>query len=154
MTRDCRLWHRRALILLACLLGMGFVSARGQDADDFDALDRRAEQLFYAGKYPEATDVQKRALTLAERQFGPDHLNVAKALVGLGGIFYCQGRTAEAGPLLERGRAILEKATGVDSLMVTTLDYLAAVYEVQGRNAEAAPLRQRARVIEQNARAR
>jgi tetratricopeptide (TPR) repeat protein len=139
------------MIVVACLLGAGVIATHPQDADDFVALDQ-LKQLIEAGKYPEAADVGERALALAERQFGPDHVNVAMVLYGLGRVYYCQGRSVEAEALFTRGLAIIEKMPGFDDAMLAgALNQLAEVYEFQGRKAEAKPLRERARAIKTKA---
>jgi tetratricopeptide (TPR) repeat protein len=64
------------------------------------------------------------------------------------GLYYAQGRYAEAQPLYERALAIYEEALGPDHPAVgTTLNNLAELYRAQGRYAEAQPLYERALAI-------
>src|SRR5215813_6497085 len=135
-----------ALIILLAVFGSH--TARGQDKDDLGALNQQVVRLYQAGKYVEATVVAKRALALSERQFGPDHLNVATSLAWLAFLYRDQGRLAEAEPLIKRALAIHEKALGPEHPDVgTDLNNLAWVYQAQGRLTEAEPLYQRALAI-------
>src|SRR5215470_4151202 len=62
--------HRIALILIAVFwLSVGSPLTRAQDADELSGLNKQVEQLYDDGKYSEATEIAKRALALAERQF-------------------------------------------------------------------------------------
>jgi hypothetical protein len=65
---------RRTAALIAFLAFSavtGFANARAQQSDDLDTLNQQAAQLYGGGKYAEASDIAKRALALAEHQFGP-----------------------------------------------------------------------------------
>jgi CHAT domain-containing protein/tetratricopeptide (TPR) repeat protein len=145
----------RAVALIAfavCLITIDSFAAETQRSDDLDTLNKQVVQLYQAGSYPEATDIAKRALALAERQFGPDHPTVGTALNNLAGFYKAQGSYAEAERLYERALAIFEKALGPDNPDVgTALNNLAELYRVQGRYREAEPLYTRARAIDERA---
>jgi tetratricopeptide (TPR) repeat protein len=49
-------------------------------------------------------------LAILEKGYGPDHLDVARSLNNLAGLYENQGRYTEAEPLFQRSLAIREKA--------------------------------------------
>jgi tetratricopeptide (TPR) repeat protein len=135
------------IVLVVCLMAVGSLAAKAQPSDELLSLDQRILQLYKTGKYAEATDVAKRALTLAEGRFGTDHPNVTPQLTILGNMFRAQGRYAEAEPLFKRALSILEKTRGPDATVGTSLSNLAEVYRAEGRYGEAEPLYKRALAI-------
>jgi CHAT domain-containing protein/tetratricopeptide (TPR) repeat protein len=131
---------------------IGSPTAGAQSSDDLDTLYQQGLQLYQAGKYTEATELAKRGLALAERQFGADHPKFVKWLSYLGALYEAQGRYAEAEPLMTRALAIDQKALGPDHPDIgTDLNNLAEVYRDQGRYAEAEPLYKRALAIGEKA---
>ena len=144
---------RCAVVLIA--LSMSIVDIRAsqaQGANERDALNKQVVQLYQAGKYAEATEVAKRALALAERQFGPEHLDIGTPLNNLGALYWAQGRYAEVEPLYKRSLAIREAALGADHPDVgQSLNNLAGLYWAQGRYAEAEPLYKRSLAIREAA---
>ena len=51
----------------------------------------------------------KRALSIYDSAFGPEHPSTARTLLGFARLYVGQGQSAEARQLYERGIAILEK---------------------------------------------
>jgi hypothetical protein len=97
------------MVLVVCAVVVAPITAKAQQSDDLDALNRQVEQLFQAGKYSEATDIAKRELAVAERQFGPDDAKIGAALNNLAALYRAQGRYAECHKLtssLQSKRAI------------------------------------------------
>jgi tetratricopeptide (TPR) repeat protein len=82
----------------------------------------------------------KRAIAIAESAaLGPDHPVLGATLNNLAGLYYAQGRFAEAEPLLKGSLAIAEKALGPDHPDVgITLNNLAGLALAQGDWARAA----------------
>jgi tetratricopeptide (TPR) repeat protein len=105
-------WLRLAAPNALSIVSTGDDRPQAQDSNDPDALNRQVEQLYLAGKYVDATEIAKEALTLAERRFGPDRPAVAKALNNLATLYFVQGRDADAEPLFKCALAILKKALG------------------------------------------
>jgi CHAT domain-containing protein/tetratricopeptide (TPR) repeat protein len=129
-----------------------FVLFRLKPPEDLEALNRQVTQLRQAAKYVEATDVAKRALAQAERQFGPDQLGISLALSTLATLYHDQGRYAEAESLFKRALTVNEKALGPDHPYVGIyLNNLALLYKEQGRFTEAEPLFKRALAIHEKA---
>jgi tetratricopeptide (TPR) repeat protein len=102
--------------------------------DDARELNKRAIELYEAGRYSEAIPLVQRALAITEKALGPDHPDVAQSLNNLAVLYQAQGRYVEAEPLLKRSLEINEKAFGANSLDVArSLSNLAGLYEDQGR---------------------
>jgi tetratricopeptide (TPR) repeat protein/CHAT domain-containing protein len=70
----------------------------------------------YAGEPGEAEELQRQALTLSRRVWGPDHPGTAASCQRLAGTLWGRGRLAEVEPLLREALTILRRATGTDSL--------------------------------------
>ena len=99
-------------------------------AIDLGKLNQEIEQLRQAGKIAEAIPVAQKAVTATERQRGPDHPDVAKALDTLAELYIAQSKYAEAEPLLKRSLAIREKTAGSNNSEVAlALDNLGKLYE-------------------------
>ena len=104
--------------------------------DDLSSL----RQLYEAGKYADAVLLAQSALELAEKQFGPEHPNVARSLNNLAVLYNAQGLYGEAEPLHKRALAIVEKTLGPEHPYVaTSLNSLAGTYQAQGRYAWPSP---------------
>lgn len=93
------------------------------------------------GRYAEAETYVKRALAIDERDFPPNHPNIAADLGALGQLYQVQGRLEEAVPLMKKALAISETAIRLDPVSVgRALNNIAWLYQEQGRYAEAEPL--------------
>ncbi len=133
--------HRKLIVSLAlCLVVASAVSAQ----DKWNELNQKVVKLHQEGKYTEAIKTAEESLEMAERTFGPDHVNVATSLDSLAELYASQGRYSEAEPLYKRSLAIREKRLGPDHLDVaTSLNNLAELYRSQGKYDEAEPLYKR-----------
>ena len=132
----------RVVVLWFAILS-GATASQAQSGE-FGVLKRQVVELYRQGKYAEAAKIAKRASALAEKDFGPDHPNVAQSLNNLALLYRAQGRYAAAEPLYKRSLRIYEKALGPDyPAVATTLNNLAALYQRQGRYAAAEPLYKR-----------
>jgi hypothetical protein len=90
----------------------------------------------------------RRALTIDESSFGPDHPNVAIRLNNLVGLLKDTNRLAEAEPLMLRALAIDEQSLGADHPVVANrLNNLAQLLLATHRLAEAEPLMRRVLAI-------
>jgi CHAT domain-containing protein/tetratricopeptide (TPR) repeat protein len=104
------------------------------------------------GRFEDAEFLEKRALAIREKAFGPDHLNVAGSLHALAEIYKEQARYAEAEPLLNRALGIAEKGLGREHPSYALgLFSLSGLYLLQARYAEAEPIRKRAIAIYEHA---
>jgi len=123
-----------ALVCLALLFSSGLFA----QSDEWKRLNQEAVSLYQQGDYKRATDVARKALELAEREFGPDHPTVATSPNNLAELYRAQGRYTEAEPLYKRTLAMREKALGPDHPSVaTSLNSLAILYRAQGQYAQA-----------------
>jgi tetratricopeptide (TPR) repeat protein/tRNA A-37 threonylcarbamoyl transferase component Bud32 len=79
-----------------------------------DLLVASAAVNFRHSRYAESEQAARQAVALAEKTFGPSHLNTAAAWSALGDSLKYLGRHADALAALERGRAIEEQLLGGD----------------------------------------
>jgi tetratricopeptide (TPR) repeat protein len=109
-------------------------------------------KLYQSGKFAEAIPLAQQTLVTWEKQFGPDHVNVATALNKLAVLYYARGRYADAEPLYKRSLAIREEALGPDHPDVAqSLNNLAALYANLGRYPDAEALLKRSVAIREKA---
>ena len=142
-----RVWCGVALLVM---LASSSSAQTGAESDDLSSLLGQARQLYEAGKYAEAVPLAQRAVELAEKQFGPEHPEVATSLNNIAVLYRAQGRYAEAEPLYQRALAVNEKALGPDHPNVDeSLRNLWLLYRAQGRHAEAEPLLKRRMAIDE-----
>jgi serine/threonine-protein kinase len=100
---------------------------------------------------PEAEPLFRQSLAIRERLLGPDHPDVANALLQLASLTMSVGKE-EREALLRRARAIQERALGPDHPdLATTDEQLATLYWMLGRYREMQPLYERARAIRERA---
>ena len=139
-------------VLMAMLASTEIASAWAQSTDDLGNLGQQVTRLRGEGKFAQATEVAKRALALAEQQFGSNHPDVRPSLNNLALLYQAQGRYSDAEPLYRRTVSIMEKAFGPDHSNVgNSLNNLALLYQKQGRYAEAEPLYKRSLGINEKA---
>jgi tetratricopeptide (TPR) repeat protein len=132
-------------MVIAPALCLGAAVAVMAQQNKWNELNQEVARLNREGKYTEATKIAEKSLDVAEKAFGPEHLNVATSLTGLAQLYKSQGKYLEAEPLFEQSLAIREKALGPDHPDVAaSLNDLAELYRAQGRYTEAEPLYKRA----------
>ncbi len=99
----------RSLILsLLAVLWLWPITAYGQSPELMDAY-KRAGVLYALGRYQEALPFAEKALRLGEREFGPDHPDVAQGLENYAALLRKTGRSAEATNMEARAKAIRGK---------------------------------------------
>ena len=80
--------------------------------DEAAALAASAAALHRAGRISEAIPLAQQVLAIREKQLGPDHPDVEKAINDLAQAYHDQGRFMDAEPLFRRALAMQEKALG------------------------------------------
>jgi len=130
--------------------GAGEDALRGVNLEIEDAvsLEERANQARTLGRLDEAADYLELALSVKERQLGPDHPSVAETLRRLAGVYAEDGRDEEAEATYLRAVAINEQTGTRTVLAATALSDLALFYRKEGRSDEALPLLKSALDIE------
>lgn len=109
------------------------------------AESARINALMGAGKYSEALPRAQAMVASLEKDNGRE---LAAALNNLGQVHAGQGRDDLAEPLYKRAIALMEKAQGLETPLISAeLTNLAALYQRQGRFAEAEPLFKRALAV-------
>lgn len=120
-----------------------------QDARLAATLSNLAELYRNQGKYPEADELNRRALEIWGKNLDkPDDPNVAQALNSLALTYGAQGRYSEAEPIFKRSLAIREKVLGPEHPAVAeSLENYSALLRKLNRESEAAAMEERAKAI-------
>ncbi len=133
------------VLLVMCLILAALFYSQNVD---WETLNEQVVLLQHHGQYDKAISAAKRALSIAEADRGPNHLDVASSLSNLAALYYSQGQYAAAEPLYRRSAAIMEKVLGPENPdVVSSLEDLAEVYCMQGRYAAAEPVYNRSLAI-------
>ncbi len=103
----------------------------------------------YMALYPSALLFYKRALTISEKAFGPDHPDVVVHLNNLAEFYCAWGKYAEAEPLYKRALTIFNETLPSHPDVSMLLNNLAEIYHPWGRYAEAELLYMGALAIEE-----
>jgi tetratricopeptide (TPR) repeat protein len=100
------------------------------------------------GAYREAEPLMRRALSIDEASYGPDHPRVATELNNLAQLLRATNRLFEAEPLMRRALSTDEASYGPDHANVAIrLNNLAELLQATNRPSEAEPLYRRAAQI-------
>jgi tetratricopeptide (TPR) repeat protein len=119
------------------------------------SLNNLAGVLFRMGAYPQAKPLYERALTIHEKALGPDHLNLADPLTGLGRTEVRLHQLQTAVPRLQRSLALYEKVRGASAPVLSEpLLGLAEVQLARKQPAEAVALLERALRLDDDPNAR
>src|SRR6516164_6075208 len=90
----------RIMLLALCLWVLAFTASSAED-DGPGVLNQQAHHLIEQGKYQEALPIAEKAVVVAKRARGPEHLDTADALNNLGLLFKKTGDYTKAEPLLQ-----------------------------------------------------
>ena len=108
-------------------------------------LNNTGIYLYEHGRYGESEPLYLRALSIRERQLGPDHPDIATSLNNLAELYSYQGKYSEAEFLYMRALQITERRLGADHPNTArVLNNLAGLYKSQGKYSEAEFLYMRA----------
>src|SRR5439155_25419661 len=92
----------------------------------------------YAGRFDEAAALYDRALGLAERIHGSEHVSLASLLHNVGGLEHARGEYAKGEAPARRSVELRERALGADHPAVAAdVAALAAIVDGLGRHDEA-----------------
>jgi len=98
------------------------------------ALVELGDLLQHHGRYRDAEPVLVEAIDVAERAFGPDHIEVATPLNNLAVCYKYLARYLDAGPLYQRALSITERALGPEHPDVATIYHNLGGLEHAARN--------------------
>ena len=111
----------------------------------FREVRERGARLSEQGRYRDAAVHLRKAVALAERTLGPDHVDLAMALNDLAVCYKYLARFLEAGPLYQRALRILERSLGPDHPDVATVFHnLGGLEHAAGNWARGEPFARRA----------
>ncbi|MGB7311708.1 MAG: tetratricopeptide repeat protein, partial [Nodosilinea sp.] len=121
---------------------------RAEQLAEATRLNAQVLELYQAGRYGEAEQVNLEALKIHREQLGGSHPAVATSLNNLAELYREQGRYEEAEPFYQESLAIRREQLGESHPDVaTSLNNLALLYREQGRHGEAEPLYQQSLAI-------
>ena len=83
---------------------------------EWDRLNDKVGSLYQQGDYAGAIVIAKKTHQMAEREFGPDHSNVAASLNNLAILYFVQMQYSQARPLYKRALEIWINALGSNIL--------------------------------------
>jgi tetratricopeptide (TPR) repeat protein len=99
-------------------------------------------------RYPEAEQLDLRALAILEKSRGPSDVRVAVAVLGLADLYAVQAKNAEAEAAYQRALAIFERSVGREhAIVATVLERYAALLRKTNRPADAERLEARVHEI-------
>lgn len=116
------------------------VSVYGDNSPQAIALYVQLGQHYVQNaRYLEAELVQKKALEMAEKTFGPEHIATANCIIYLAKIYLFEKRTSEGVALMLRALPIFEKNLGKDNPLVAALltQIGGAIHRGEGRYSSA-----------------
>ena len=110
-----------------------------------EALSHFAVIVDALGRGTEAEQLQRRAIEITERTFGPEHPSLVVSFANLADRLQQQGRLYEAEPVARRAVLLAAKLFGPDQIEDTLpLSALGVVLAGLNRNDDALPILQRA----------
>lgn len=117
-----------------------------------DFLNKAGLALVRLARHANAEPLFRRALTLCEQTYEPEHPTVAICLDNLAKLLHASNRPTEAEPIMRRALAIDEKNLGPDHpIIASRLNSLGQILKDINRLAEAEPMMRRAlAIVEQN----
>jgi len=129
---------RLCLITVAVLLTLPIGSAGHASESEWDALNRKAAELYQQGKTDQAIETAIEALAKAQEEFGEDHANVAKTLNNLGVLYSGNKDYKKAEEFYRETLRIETKRMGDASEEVANTYYnLGRLYYQEGKYAKA-----------------
>ncbi|HEY9704384.1 MAG TPA: tetratricopeptide repeat protein, partial [Allocoleopsis sp.] len=105
-------------------------------------LNHLADIYYYQGDYNTAETFKKQAVTLSQKLYGENHLQIAISLNNLANIYFHQGKYAEAEDTFINSLDMMKEILGDEHPDITfSLNGLINVYQQQGKYEEAENLR-------------
>ncbi len=109
-------------------------------ADSWQTQFTTASKLYASGRFADAESIARLALSLAERQMGPEHRSSGESAFLLADIRRCRGAYAESVPLFQKAAKILTKAFGSeDGRVVITNQMMAVAIQQKIKEDESCP---------------
>ena len=81
---------------------------------DDKALNKKASELYHAGKYDEAFTMYNSALYIMKKRLGPKHTNIGDMLWNIANVYEKQGNYAAAASMLIECMEIYTEGYGED----------------------------------------
>jgi tetratricopeptide (TPR) repeat protein len=149
--RDPRTWPRLEALAPHALAVTRYADDTGLADPTPGLMNRLGLLLKTKTLYAEAEPLYRRALTIAENSFGPEHPEVAAHLSNLGQLLQATNRLAEAELLMRRALALAENSFGPEHPNVAAyLNNLGGLLRETNRLTEAELLMRRALAVNEN----
>jgi tetratricopeptide (TPR) repeat protein len=110
-------------------------------------LNERALKYKYLGDYGRAESTFRKGLSIAEAEFGSNHLAVVQAINNLADLYLEKADFARAEPLLQRALRLSSNTSTPTYYEIASLNNLAFLYQARGDSPRAEPLLQRVLAI-------
>ena len=137
----------KALVLPLAIMAMGMGCGKS-DNTEWEAINKEVRELRNSGDYDRAILAAQRSVSVAEKNHGSDHRDVAASLNNLAELYRDQGKYAEAEPLYKRSLAIWEEALGPEHPNIAnSLENHARLLRATGRDGEADRMEVRAKAM-------
>jgi CHAT domain-containing protein/Tfp pilus assembly protein PilF len=134
---------RTGLVFIACA-AFPAAAVSQTPREELDAAFKKGNALQDQGKHNEAIAFYEKALALAPKVFGPEHLDTAGITLTLARCNHKANRIAEAEPLYRRALAIFEAKLGKDHpSLASTLYTLGMLNQEMKRFKDAEPFYER-----------
>lgn len=133
-------------IFLVATLCFVLVQCESRQEISWRNVINSAVELYEKGQYFEGLEVAEEALTLAEKNFGADHPNVATSAWLLSKFYITQRKYIEAENICRRALIVAEKVSD-EAQVGIILDGLAEICLRQGKYTDAEALSRRALTI-------
>ena len=115
-------------------LGIFCFASQSFAADSWATLNQKVTELYQKKYYTKAIPIASRALSTAEKQFGPNSPETALSLNNLAMLYKKKKNYADAESLYKRSLAISEKIVGKESPdLAVPLNNLALLYAEMGK---------------------
>lgn len=109
-------------------------------AEKVCALNSSGDVAYAQRKYTEALKAYSEALSVADRDLGPEHPFTAQSLDRITNVYWSQSKYSAGEPFLQRLIRIMQTTLGDHKDVIDKLGLLQFFYEQQGKTAEAAQI--------------
>jgi tetratricopeptide (TPR) repeat protein len=147
---DVRTWPKLDPIAPHARAVVEYADTKAIAGPTFRLMNQLGTLLDTKALYAEAEPLMRRALSIAEKSFEPDHNNISTLLNNLAQLLVSTNRLTESEPLMRQALTISEKTLGPNHPSVAIrLNNLAQLLGATNRRPEAEPLMRRALAIDE-----
>ncbi|MFT5351382.1 MAG: TonB family protein [Gammaproteobacteria bacterium] len=117
-------------IIVMTSLSLQFNTLRAQEvSSEFTKTYKAYNNAYSQGDYARAAELAQKAVDLVKKELGPEHEKTAIMEINLAHALVVIRKTAEAEPIINSARKVIEKLHGADHIsLVTVHEDLAKIY--------------------------